>query len=79
MLDLSIAIQKLTQGQAPAEMTVAQAPAAAPMSAAQPALPGPAGPAGGGAPAPVDAEALAHRVYALMQQDLIVDNVRRGR
>jgi hypothetical protein len=83
MLDLSVVVQKLTQGRPPAEMALAQAPAtaAAPAAAAGPtmALSGPAEAAGAGGPAPVDAEALARRVYALAQQELRVESVRSGR
>jgi hypothetical protein len=81
MLDLSVVLQKLTQGQPAAEMALALPPAAAPAPAAASTMAwsSAAQPAGAGTPAPVDAEALAARVYALMQLDLIVDNIRRGR
>ena len=82
MLDLSVVMQRLTQGQPPAEMTTLSAPQTeAPAEMAEsgaPAAPTAPAPATPGAP-PMDAHRVAGRVYELMRQDLLVFNERRGR
>ena len=80
MLDFSVLVQQLTQGQAPAEMTVLQTPqpgsGPAPESAAQQA-PASAAPAPSAA-ANVDARVIAERVYELMRRDLLIQKERRA-
>ncbi len=82
MLDLSMIVAQMTQGQGAAPMT--------PLGTGQSAVGGePAGePSGGtaaGGPvpaaapaAPVDPRAVADRVYELMRRDLLVYNERQG-
>ncbi|MBI5876493.1 MAG: hypothetical protein HZB53_02500 [Chloroflexi bacterium] len=83
MLDLSVVIAQMTQGQPAAPMTPLGTGAAAAGEAAAPAQ-APAGgapastPTGGAAAAPVDARAVADRVYELMRRDLLVHQERTG-
>jgi hypothetical protein len=82
MLDLSVMVRQLTQGQAPAELTVLHAAphagGAAPEAPAQDA-PARAAPAAGATPGGVDPRLVADRVYELMRQDVLVQNERRAR
>lgn len=79
MLDLSFETRRLTQGQPPAEMTLAiqrqGAAAGAPPRGAAPASPVPAAASSGSAP---DPRAVARRVYDLMCQELAVHRDRCG-
>lgn len=80
MLDLTIMTRRLTQGQPPAEMSLAvqrrREPAAGALQGAPPApLPAEPAPAGG----EVDPYTIARRVYDLMCRELAVEHVRRAR
>lgn len=83
MLDLSVILAQMTQGQAPAEMTpLGTAPAAAGSAApggesTAGAASAPAPGAATGAPA-VDPHVIADRVYELMRRDLLVHVERLG-
>lgn len=76
MLDLSILAKQLTQGRPPAVMTLA---ISEPMSLA-PATQGVGSIIEAGEPSPVavDAQAIAHRVYELLRQELTAICDRRG-
>lgn len=80
MIDWSIWIRKVTQGQPPAEMSLPAATSAQPPSITAPSTaPQQTGAtASPPAEAPVDIQALAARVYELMRQDLVVERERRG-
>jgi hypothetical protein len=82
MLDLTILTQRLTQGQAPAELTVLAAPPTQSASESAPnAVQGPS--ASLASPAStqteVDPQLIAARVYELMRREVAVWNQRRGR
>ena len=83
MLDLSVIIQQLTQGQPPAErapaLAAVHAPQAGEEGAAKPAPNAPAASAPASASVPdVDAKLIAERVYQLMRQELRIQNERRA-
>jgi hypothetical protein len=78
MRSMRVLFRRLTQGQPPATMTVARnASRSAPAADAAPAASA-APPDAAVQPEPVDAQAVARRVYELMRQELAVEADRRG-
>lgn len=80
MLDFSVLMQRLSQGQPPADMVLAVPPAAEAAAPEGPAASArPARAAGAPEPpAPVDPYQLADRVYQLMGDDLGIEHNRRA-
>ena len=76
MLDLHIIAHKLTQGQPEAVMRVAAANP--PHADIAPTAPLPQPEAASPSPPPVDAQAVARRVYALMRRELTLEHDRRA-
>ena len=87
MLDLSVIVAQMTQGQPAAQMTpLGTGPSAAggggesagaPAGSAAPSASAPAA-ASASAAAPVDARIIADHVYELMRRDLLVQHERQG-